>query len=207
MTDPQPKERTVTHESIPTLDDPTGAGAPVLPADRADGAWDPPQPPAARPGGRRMRRVTGVLAAAVLLVAGFVAGIQVEKRSGVTPAPTTAAGGAATGGAAGIPRGGALGGRGGAVVGTIKGIDGSTLYVTEASGNTVAVRTVGSTITITSTGTLTKVHPGQTVLVRGTTAKNGSVSARSVAVGITGLFGGGGLGGGGFPGGGAPGGG
>ena len=173
----------------------------ILPDGGTD-EWDNPlpPPPPSHPG---RRRITAGLGAAVLLVAGFLVGIQVEKRS-VTPAAaaTTSTGGAGTPAAAGRFARGAGGGAGGVIAGTIKVIDGSTLYVTELSGNTVAVRTQGATISITSTGGISQVHPGQSVVVRGTTARNGSVSARSVSVGLTSLFGGGGggfgAGGGGF---------
>ncbi len=182
MTAPMP----VTDPSISDVE--TTAVTPDL---GADDDWDRPLPPVARPGQRRLRRVTAGLAGLLLLIAGFIVGIQVEKRSAT---PTAAAATLTPTGASATGRGGRFAGGfggGGVVVGTIKVIDGSTLYVTEASGNTVAVKTAGAAISITNAGGLAQVHPGQTVLVRGTAATNGSISARSVSVGVTGLFGGG----------------
>ena len=55
----------------------------------ADDDWDRPLPPVARPGHRRRRRVTAGLAGLLLVIAGFIVGIQVEKRS-VTPSAAAA---------------------------------------------------------------------------------------------------------------------
>ncbi len=197
----------MTPERAPATDrEPAAAGSspdlePIEPGDPE--AWDPPAAPAAR--GRRWVRVTLGLAGAVLLVAGFLAGIEVEKHTGSPAAVAATASGGAAAGRTGAVAGGFAGapGGGGLVAGTVKVIDGSTLYVTEPSGNTVAVTTTGARISITSTGALSAVRPGQTVVVRGTTAKNGSVAASSVQVGATSTFGGGG---GGFFGGGGGGG-
>jgi hypothetical protein len=74
-------------------------------------------------------------------------------------------------------------GGGSATVGTVTLIKGSTLYVTDASGNTVKVQTSpASTVTKTVSGSIRTVLPGQTVTVLGTQGKNGTVTARSIAV-------------------------
>ena len=72
---------------------------------------------------------------------------------------------------------------------------GSTLYVTDASGNTVKITTsAASTVSKTVTTNLQAVRPGDTVVVRGTQQKNGSITAQSISVGTAGAagFGGGG---------------
>jgi hypothetical protein len=53
--------------------------------------------------------------------------------------------------------------------------------VTETSGNTVKVVMDGSTaVTKSATVTKAKVYPGDSVVVAGTSAKNGTVTATSV---------------------------
>ena len=115
----------------------------------------------------------------------------------------TAAGGAGTtgagpGGGAGVAGGaGARGGGFAGTAGTIKAIDGSTLYVTDASGNVVQVTTAaGLSVRVAKDGTVADLKPGDTVLVQGTNT-NGTVAATSISTGTAG----GGLGRGGFGGG------
>jgi hypothetical protein len=90
---------------------------------------------------------------------------------------------------------------------------GGVLYVKDSSGTTVLVRTTNtSKIVRTAGSTVRAVHPGDTVVVQGSTAKDGTVTATRVsatAAGAGGGFGGAGGfgrggfgGGGGFPGGG-----
>ena len=74
--------------------------------------------------------------------------------------------------------------------------------MTNAEGNTVKVKTsTGSAVTKTVKTDVKGIHPGETVLITGPTAKDGSVTAESIRVGSTGgglgaLFGGAGAGGG-----------
>jgi Domain of unknown function (DUF5666) len=81
-----------------------------------------------------------------------------------------------------------------ATTGTVTEITGSTLYVTNASGNLVEVTlTPSTTVTRNAKTTLSGLEPGDTVIVQGTKAKNGTVSAASVtatAEGVTSGFGG-----------------
>jgi hypothetical protein len=109
---------------------------------------------------------------------------------------TGAAAGAAGGGAAaaGAAAGGFAGGRGGAggagaagaaagptTTGTVQSTSGTTLYVQTASGNTVAVNTTQSTqVTRTVDATPGAVHPGETVVVQGTTGANGAINAVTI---------------------------
>jgi Domain of unknown function (DUF5666) len=85
-----------------------------------------------------------------------------------------------------------------AAVGTVTEIKGSTLYITNASGNLVEVTlTSSTTVTRDAKTTASALVPGDTVVVQGSTAKNGTVTASSVAAtaqgvtgGLGGLFGG-----------------
>ena len=88
-------------------------------------------------------------------------------------------------------------GAGGATIGEVSYISGSTLYVTNAEGNTVKVTTSpASSITKTVKSDVHGIHPGETVVVRGAKGSGGAVSAESISVGAAGvgLGGGGGLG-------------
>jgi hypothetical protein len=72
-------------------------------------------------------------------------------------------------------------------------VEGDTLYVEDAEGDTVKVKApAGATVTKTSTTSVKSIHPGEPVLVTGTSSSNGAISARSISVGSAG----GGLGGG-----------
>ncbi len=93
----------------------------------------------------------------------------------------TSGGATGFGGGAGATGFGGFGG--GATVGTVTLIKGSTLYVTDSSGNTVKVQTSpSSTVTKTVSGSIKTLLPGQTVTVLGTAAKNGTITARSISV-------------------------
>ena len=86
-----------------------------------------------------------------------------------------------------------------ATVGQVKLIDGTNVYVTDTSGNTVKVATTGSTISKSAPGTVTDLAIGDTVIVRGATGSDGTVTATAItdsgAAGAAGGFGGGGFGG------------
>ena len=81
-----------------------------------------------------------------------------------------------------------------AATGTVTEVKGTTLYVTNASGNLVEVTlTPSTTVTRNAKTSLSGLAPGDTVVVQGTTAKNGTVTAASVAAtaqGVTAGFGG-----------------
>lgn len=106
---------------------------------------------------------------------------------------------AAAGG--GFPGAGGLAG-GGVTIGEVSFASGDTLYVTSGEGNTVKVTVpAGTNVSKTITTNLHSVHPGETVIVRGSQNKNGSVSASSITVSPSGgsgagLFGGSGASGG-----------
>jgi hypothetical protein len=92
------------------------------------------------------------------------------------PGGATAAG-RGTGGPSGFP-----GASSSAASGTVTDIIGNTLYVTNASGNLVAVK-VGTNTTVdrNAKSSLSALQPGDTVTVQGTKAKDGTVTASSVS--------------------------
>jgi hypothetical protein len=102
----------------------------------------------------------------------------------------SAAGGGSFGGSAGA---GGTGASAGVTTGSVAYISGNTLYVTNSEGNTVKVTTsAASTVTKTVKAEVKGIHPGETVVVTGTTGAKGVLSAESIRVGTSG--GGGGLG-------------
>ncbi|MEX1009674.1 MAG: hypothetical protein WD271_17790 [Acidimicrobiia bacterium] len=143
---------------------------------------------------RRSRTTTGLtigLLVAFGISAGFLVGVLIEKNqnnsttsgadSFAALAQSFGAGGAGAGGAgaANAVPGGA--GFGGGTSGQIKLIDGTNLYIVDAQGNTVKVSTSpSSTISTAQTTTLDALELGDTVVVRGTTGTDGTVSATSI---------------------------
>jgi hypothetical protein len=151
---------------------------------------------------RRPPSVTVLLGAAVLLVGGFIAGAQADRHWGATKPSDPSAlfsqlgrggqGGGGGLGAAGFGqnRGGAAGGgaqgrgsaaaAGGGTSGTVKLVDGTTIYVQTANG-IVRVKTTGSTkVTIAKKSTAKALKAGSPVVVQGTPGQDGTVTATSV---------------------------
>jgi hypothetical protein len=150
---------------------------------------------------RGLRPLTAVLAAVVLVGAGFLGGVQIQKHYGGSSSGSAsdaaaafasrfrAAGGAgAAGGAAGLFGGGAGGGAGAATggsqaVGQVSLIKGSTLYLADFLGNTVKVQIPAAvTVSETTRTTVRGIHPGDTVTAQVTKLKNGDYRATSVTV-------------------------
>jgi len=131
-------------------------------------------------------RATYILVALVIGVAGFVAGAQVQKSYGTASAgaaprntfPTALPSGFTGFGnrGNGSNAGGGSGARG--ITGTVKLVDGTTVYVVEADGTVVTVKTSGST-TVSVPGALGDLKPGQTVSVQGENSDN-TVTATSI---------------------------
>ncbi|WP_173158147.1 hypothetical protein [Phytohabitans suffuscus] len=150
---------------------------------------------AAAAGRRWWNRWTIVLGLALLLVGGFVAGIEVQKAYGETPAAAGSAGsglrgqggfpgggypGAAQGGQGSQAGQGSQGGRGAeATTGTIKLVDGTTVYVETESGELVTIRTGGDT-SVRLPGKLDDLKAGDKVSVAGSADAEGTVTAESV---------------------------
>jgi hypothetical protein len=194
----------------------SGLTLPELGADEPDDANDewPVRGPAK---GIRLRLPVAVLATGLLVAAGFWGGAIAEKdhggssssaasalagrfrsAAGGTAAGGTAAAGAAGGGFAGggFRGGGGFGGGAGgtgttaAATGTVSVVDGNTLYVLTATGSLVKV-TLGQSTTVTrnATAAADDLRPGDTVVVQGSAAKNGNVTATSIAATGSGVSG------------------
>jgi hypothetical protein len=143
---------------------------------------------------KKLPALTAALALAVAIALGLIGGVEAQKHWGASSSAAAAGrpagfagfagrgGGAPGGGAGGLA--GVGGAAGGGTNGTVTLIKGSTLYVTDASGNTVLVHTTaGSTVNKTVSGTIKSVHPGDSVTVTGTQNADGSYSARGITIG------------------------
>jgi hypothetical protein len=161
----------------------------------------------------RLPSMTLILLAIVVAGAGFLGGALVGKHYGSSSSGNLAAAfrglaarassSASTGTGAGASgtggRGGLFGG-GNATIGTIKLIDGSTVYVQTTAGDIVQVATsAGTKVTVSSTVPVKDLQPGETVIVQGSKNSSGAIAATSISQTSLGGLGGGG----GFPGGGA----
>ena len=159
----------------------------------------------------KLPSLTLVLAAIVVASAGFLGGALVGKHYGTSGSGNLAAafrglaarasssasagsgaGGTGTGGSGTGGRGGLFGG-GNATVGTIKLIDGGTVYVQTAAGDIVQVATsAGTKVTVSSTVPVKDLKPGETVIVQGSKNSSGAIAATSISQTSLGSFGGGG---------------
>ncbi|MFD5462074.1 hypothetical protein ACFWIQ_04475 [Kitasatospora sp. NPDC127059] len=86
------------------------------------------------------------------------------------------------------------GAQGGFTRGTVKAVDGTTVYLTDASGNTVKVTTGDSTkVQLNKEGKVADLQPGQSVTVVGTPDSSGGYAASQLVEGAAGAggFGGG----------------
>jgi len=155
---------------------------------------------------RKVPRLTLVLGATVIACAVFIGGVEAQKHLGSSAAASTGRGGFA--GAAAFARGGGFSrgagaaaasaflaggfGGGGATVGTVTLIKGTSLYVTDSTGNTVLVKTTaGTPVTKTVTASESTIRPGDTVSFAGAQGSDGSYSPRAITI----TSGGGGSGG------------
>jgi hypothetical protein len=162
-----------------------------------------------RPRRRLLTPIPPALLAVLLIACGFIGGVLVQKGQGGTASPsggasggfpsglaalkgavpgtggagrTSSAGGSgAKGGASTFP--GITGAGGGVTTGEVAYVRGNTLYVTDSQGNTVKVSAAaGAKVTKTVSTKAKSIHPGATVVVLGSKAKNGSISASSISV-------------------------
>ncbi len=167
-----------------------------------------------RPRRRLLTPIPLALLAVLLIACGFLAGVEVQKGQtssasgtgagagsgaglasrlagvgGGPPAGATGSGGSASGsrakGTAGAFPGAGGSGGGGITTGEVSYVRGNTLYVTDSQGNTVKVSAAGSKVTKTVSTKAESIHPGATVVVLGSKAKNGSISATSISVSST----------------------
>src|SRR5580700_4072468 len=164
----------------------------------------------------KLPSLTLVLAAIVVASAGFLGGAMVGKHYGNSSsgnlaaafsrlaARSSASASAGSGGTGSGFGGSGFGGRGGlfgggnATVGTIKLIDGGTVYVQTTAGDIVQVATsTGTKVTVSSTVPVKDLRPGETVIVEGSKNSSGAIAATSISqTSLGGGFGGGAGGGG-----------
>jgi hypothetical protein len=146
-----------------------------------------------RPRRRLVTPVTATLSAVLIAALGFIGGVQVQKAAGDSSTATTPARLAARGGGFTADGGGASD----ATVGSVANVDGRTIYVTDANGDTVRVKTrKSSKVTRNAVSAVGAIHPGDTVIVQGTKASSGTVTATSIAATAKNAAGAGLLGGG-----------
>lgn len=171
----------------------------AIPYDSPEHNWaaTEQEPPVAsgRPRRRFFNRRSAALAAVLTCAAGFYAGVRVEKSqltSTASAATTSAAGSLAPGARPGVaaqgsgtktgfPAAGRFGG-GNASLGTISSVNGDTIYLTDATGNTVKVTLSPSTKLTKSLGvSKTALHPGDSVVIQGVKNSSGTLVATSVS--------------------------
>ena len=150
----------------------------------------------------KLPSLTLILAAIVVASAGFLGGALVGKHYGSSGTGNLAAAfrglaaaraGASSSASAGSGTGSGgtgsgLGGRGGlfgggnATIGTIKLIDGATVYVQTTAGDVVQVATSsGTKVTVSSTVPVKDLQPGETVIVEGSKNSSGAIAATSIS--------------------------
>jgi hypothetical protein len=191
---------TSSDDTDPGADMPDRSAAPEHDTTLEDEPWEAPSGAESDPlPPRRARRrlvtpLTAGLAAVVLATAGFIAGVQVQKGQAGTGTGTASAGAAnataragfrggrgAAGGGAQVPGGGGAQAQDAPTVGSVANKRGSTLYVQDADGTTVRVRTdAQSKVTRTTAASPGAVHPGDTVVVQGTKGKDGTIVATQI---------------------------
>jgi len=147
---------------------------------------------------RRRKRLPALTLALIVLVAAaaaFIGGVEVQKHLGKSSAasgglPSSVAAAFASGSFPGAPSGGSGAGGfsgfagGSATTGTVTLIKGTTLYVTNAAGNTVLVQTSSqSRVSKSVSASVKTIHPGDSVTVIGSQNKKGVVTARQITVG------------------------
>ncbi|WP_051829748.1 MULTISPECIES: DUF5666 domain-containing protein [Streptomyces] len=170
----------------------------------------------AAPPRRKLPWISLVLAGGVIATSAFAGGVWYQQNNGDTGGkssrPAAAAGaqrqGAGGGGygqgaggqngrrggqGAGQGSGAGQGGQPGFARGTVKAVDGSTVYLTDANGNTVKITTGYATkVQLNKEGKVADLQPGQTVTVVGTPDANGGYTASQLVEGsAAGGFGGG----------------
>ncbi len=199
---------TPTHEPLAAPQPP--APEAQQPALERDEWFDEPETLPRRPRRRLLTPLPVALVCVLLSACGFIVGVLVEKGQGAGSSgaagpggsalrsrfaalrSAAAAGGAGSAASVGTSAGGAgpspgagFGSPAGtATVGQVAFVHGSTLYVTNSAGNTVKVKTSSSSkVTKTVSGKVQSIRPGEQVVISGTSAADGTVTASSIRVG------------------------
>lgn len=140
------------------------------------------------PTGRRRVRTPStrtVLVSLLLVSVGFGGGVLEARHKGVTSTSTTAAQTATAGRTtvtAPVGTGTAGAAAGGTTFGTVKLVDGDTVYLTTASGSVVKVTlSKSTTVQVSKTSATGGLKTGATVVVRGTADASGTVTATSIS--------------------------
>ena len=148
---------------------------------------------------------TFVLLAVFALLGSFTVGAWYERNHGPAPSTSTAStsgngaassatvalgapGGSIPGGSRGQgANGNAAAGQfagGGGTIGTVKLVDGTNVYITDASGNLVKVTTQpGLVVTVNKDGTVADLTAGETVVITGAAGSDGSIAATAIRSG------------------------
>ncbi len=144
----------------------------------------------------KLPSLTLILAVIAVASAGFLGGALVGKHYGSSGAANLAGafsrfaaarasapgGTGATRSGSGAGGGSGLFGSGNATVGSIKLIDGSTVYVQTTAGDIVQVATsAGTRVTISTTVPVKDLQPGETVIVQGSKKSSGAITATSIS--------------------------
>jgi hypothetical protein len=164
-------------------------GDDLAPTDDLEDLW-PSRGPA---NALRLRVPTAILCALAIAAGAFWGGAALQKShqssSGTSALSALArsfrSGASRTSGASGAS---SLFGSSAAATGTVTAIQGSTIYLTNAAGNLVKVVIApATTFTRNAKATEGALQPGDTVVVEGSTAKSGVVTASSVAATAAGV--------------------
>jgi hypothetical protein len=117
-----------------------------------------------------IKKLTVTFAAVALAAAGFYGGVEVQKHQGTASAGGPPAGGGATSSASS------------ATTGTVTSIRNGVIHLKTSDGTTIKVKTTAtSKVTRNARTAAGQVHPGDSVVVQGTTAANGTVTATQVS--------------------------
>ncbi len=171
--------------------------------DDAESPYDPEDDLALPAHRRRLGTLTAVLVLLLVAGLGVYGGVRLQKSRGGSSntsassiasalasrfgaargsggAATRGAGASGTGGFGGFGGGG--GGLGGATTGTVKLVDGNTIYLSQTDGSIVKVTTTpsGTTVTKTVPSSVSAIQPGETLVVQGSTGSDGTVTATRV---------------------------
>jgi hypothetical protein len=154
-----------------------------------------------RPRRRLLTPLPLALLGVLLIALGFIAGVLVEKGQGSSSSSSVAGTGggfasrlrALAGARSGSAPGSGTSAAGGftrPTAGTVAYLEGATLYVTNAEGDTIKVTTsAGTSVTKNVKSSVGAIHPGETVAVTGASSANGVVSAEAITVGASGASG------------------
>jgi hypothetical protein len=130
------------------------------------------------------KKLTASIAAVALAAAGFYGGVEVQKHQGAT---SSSGAGGMRASAGGPPSGGgapssSTSATSNATTGTVKSTRDGVIYLETSDGTTIKVKTTAtSRVTRNARTTAGQVHPGDSVVVQGTTGANGTVTATQVS--------------------------